>query len=251
MTVVGSSHEQSLRAALMWAGPRAAGAGRSAGAVYRLEGVGAEVPEIVVPRKVGRRHENVVIHRVVDRASLRTRSYRGFRVTGVEPTLLTLGSILDAEAIEVACEDARLRKLTSMRGLQVYVERYGGAGRPGSAAMRALLDQLDPVHPSRSTLEVKTRRLLVANGITGFTREFPLAWNGKIYRYDFCFELSRTILETNGKAWHDDPLDYEDDAEKWSVPARHNYRLVFATWKKVTEQPHALLAELHATLTAA
>jgi hypothetical protein len=40
-----------------------------------------------------------------------------------------------------------------------------------------LLEQLDPVHPSRSTLEVKTRRLLVAHGFDGFVREFPLEWN--------------------------------------------------------------------------
>jgi hypothetical protein len=32
---------------------------------------------------------------------------------------------------------------------------------------------LDPVHPSRSTLEVKTRRLLVERGLTGFVRDHP------------------------------------------------------------------------------
>jgi hypothetical protein len=59
---------------------------------------------------------------------------------------------------------------------------------------------------------------------------------------------SRTILETNGRRWHDDATDYERDNEKWSVPGRHGYRIVFATWDKVTRTPTVLLDELVATL---
>ena len=93
-----------------------------------------------------------------------------------------------------------------------------------------------------------TRRLLVANGIKGFTREFPLAWGPRTYLFDFAFDRQRTILETNGRRWHDDPADYEDDHEKWSVPGRHGYFLVLATWDKVTSRPREFLAELVATL---
>jgi very-short-patch-repair endonuclease len=114
--------------------------------------------------------------------------------------------------------------------------------------LRRLLAELDPKSPSRSTLEMLTRRLLVAHRITDFTRELPLSWNGRTYSFDFAFERQRTILETNGRRWHDDPADYEDDHEKWSVPGRHGYRLVLATWDKVTRGPHDFLAELVTTL---
>jgi hypothetical protein len=57
-------------------------------------------------------------------------------------------------------------------------------------------------------------------------------------------DRTRTILETNGRRWHDDPLDYEHDNEKWSVPAHHGYRLVFATWDKVTRRSAELIEEL-------
>ncbi len=60
----------------------------------------------------------------------------------------------------------------------------------------------------------------------------------------------RAILETNGRRWHDDPLDYESDDEKFSVPIRHGYRILFATWAKVTRHPDELLTELAATLSA-
>jgi len=245
MTSVRRSNEQFLRAALLWAGGTAMAAGRSAGEVYGLEGVRAPAPEIVVLPSSRARADSVVVHRSRDPAALMPRRWRGLRVTGVEPTLVALGHLLDGEALEVACEDARRRRLTSVPSLRSYLERH--AGRTGASTLHQLVDGLDPVHPARSTLEVKTRRLLVASGITDFTREFPLTWNGRTYRFDFAFERSRTILETNGRRWHDDATDYEHDNEKWSVPGRHGYRIVFATWDKLTRHPRQLLSELAAT----
>lgn len=76
------------------------------------------------------------------------------------------------------------------------------------------------------------------------------SWKGRTYHHDVAFESRRTILETNGRRWHDDPRDYQHDNEKWSVPARYGYRIVFATWAKVTQSPEQLLAELAAALGA-
>jgi hypothetical protein len=242
------SGDQPLRAALLWAGAGAAAAGRSAGEVYELEGVAAANPEIVVSSACRVRSPNVVVHRSDHRAELMIRTRRGLRVVGVEPTLVTLADALDGEALEIACEDARRRRLTSIPALRAHLERY--PHRRGASPLRGLLRELDAVHPSRSTLEVKTRRLLVAHGITDFVREFPLDWNGATYYFDFAFDRARSILETNSKQWHADPLDYEYDNEKWSVPGRHGYRLTFATWDKVAHHPNALIDELYATLAA-
>ena len=250
MTVVAPSHEQSLRAALLWAGAESAAAGASAGEIYGLEGVRAARPEIIVPRRTRARSAAVVVHQSDDRAALRITTRRALRVTGVEPTLVALAAALDEESFEIACEDARRRRLTSISALRTYLARFGAPGRAGVAPLRQLLDELDPVYAERSTLEVKTRRLLVAHGLTDFVREFPLDWRGRTYLFDFAFARRRTILETNGRRWHDDAADYEHDNEKWSVAGRHGYRLVLATWDKVTRQPAELLDELRVTLAA-
>jgi hypothetical protein len=249
LSAVSPSNEQRLRAALAWAGDAAAAAGRSAGELYGLEGVRSGVPEIAVPSTLRGRSDGVLVYRGTPSA-LMVRHVRGLRVTGVECTLVQLAACIDNEALEIAAEDARRRRLTSVPALRRYLDRHGRPGRPGVRAMRELVKQLDPHHSARSTLEVKTRRLLVANGITGFEREFPLEWEGRTYRYDFGFRHEHTILETNGRRWHDDPLDYEVDNEKWSVPGRHGFRMVFATWDKVTNRPQALLHELKATMAA-
>ncbi|HEX5586386.1 MAG TPA: type IV toxin-antitoxin system AbiEi family antitoxin domain-containing protein [Acidimicrobiia bacterium] len=247
MTAVSPSRAQRLRAALLWAGDRAAAAGRSAGELYELEGVRASLPEIVLPHDVRGRTQGVTVYHG-DSSALMVRTFRGLRVTGVEATLLRLAQVLDDENFEIACEDARRRRLTSVPAMSAYLERVGRRGRPGLVTMRRLLRELDPQHPARSTLEVHTRRLLVASGITDFVREFPLEWAGRTYRFDFAFPLRKTILETNGRRWHDDATDYEHDNEKWSVPGRHGYRLVLATWEKVVRAPDDLLRELAATM---
>jgi very-short-patch-repair endonuclease len=239
-----------LRAALHWAGDGAAAAGRSAAELYALDGVVAAKPEIVAPRAQTLRAPGVVVHRPDDPLCLMLRRHNGFVVTGIEPTLVALGASLDDEAFEIACEDARRQRLTSIAALAAYLDRFGCRGRPGVAPLRRLLRELDPVNTARSTLEVKTRRLLVTHGFTDFVREFPLAWAGRTYLFDFAFPRRRTILETNGDRWHADPNDYERDNEKWSGPGRLGYRIVFATWDKVTRRPQELLAELAAALAA-
>ena len=249
MTATPRSSAQSLRAALLWAGDGALAASRSAGQTYALEGIRATRPEIIVPRSIRLRSRHVVVRQTGDRAAQMPRRFRDVPVTGVEPTLVALAAALDNEAFEIACEDARRRGLTSVPSLRAYLDRHG-TGRRGAANLRALLREVDPVYAARSTLEVKTRRLLVAAGITDFVREFPLEWHGKTYRFDFAFPSRRTILETNGRRWHDDPNDYEHDNEKWSVPGRLGYRIVFATWDKVTRDPGHLLADVAATLAA-
>src|SRR5438876_73519 len=82
-----------------------------------------------------------------------------------------LAAVLDDEALEIACEDARRRRLTSVAALRNYLARFRAPGRAGSRRLDRLLDELDPAHAARSTLEVKARRLLATHGITGFVRE--------------------------------------------------------------------------------
>jgi hypothetical protein len=151
MTSAPRSSEQRLRAALLWAGEGSAG--RSAAELFGLEGVRAPKPEIVVERSHRQRTPGVVVHRATSRDALMLRSQHGFRTTGVEATLVALAAVLDAEAFEVACEDARRRRLTSIPAIGAYLDRYARGGRSGVGALRRLLRDLNPEYAARSTLE--------------------------------------------------------------------------------------------------
>src|SRR5262245_13552567 len=79
-TAVPRCAEQDLRAALLWAGERAAAAGQSAGELYGLEGVRAVDPEIVVPARTRLRSSTVIVHRS-ERAASMIRQVRGLPTT--------------------------------------------------------------------------------------------------------------------------------------------------------------------------
>jgi Transcriptional regulator, AbiEi antitoxin len=143
MTAVRRSDRQSLSAALLWAGDMAAAAGRSAGAQYRLEAVRAVKPELVIAGRSRVRSDHVVVHHVRDRGPLQIRLLRDVPVTGPEATLVALAAALDDEAFEIACEDARRRRLTSVPASRTYLAQYGMAGRPGVAPLRG------PPRPTR------------------------------------------------------------------------------------------------------
>jgi len=95
--------------------------------------------------------------------------------------------------------DSRTRP-TSISAMDSYLARHARPGQRGVARIRALTAQLDPAHPSRSTLEVKARRLLVSRGLADFVREYPLAANRRTYHFDFAFVARRTSLETTAGA---------------------------------------------------
>ena len=124
MTAVAPSARQRLHAALLWAGESAAAAGRSAAELYRLEGVHATTPEIVLPPNVRGRVAGVQVYHA-DPKSLMVRTVDGIRVTGVEATIVRLGSILDEQAFEIAFDDARRRRLTSLPAVDAYLDRFG------------------------------------------------------------------------------------------------------------------------------
>jgi very-short-patch-repair endonuclease len=238
-----------LTAALLWAGPTAVVFGSAAAELWPMQVV-ARKPEIVVATAVRRRSAKVVVHRSDDRAALQVCRRDGFPVTSAAATLVALAATVDATTLEDAFESARRHRIVTVSSMRRYLDVYGRRGVRGAAPMRTIVDAVDPTAPSRSRLEVLTRQLLVAHGITNFVREYPMSWNGRTYYFDFAFARQRVILETNGRTWHADPSDYERDNEKWSVPGRYGWRIVFATWEKVTDHPRQLLEELDVALAA-
>ncbi|HEY1739094.1 MAG TPA: hypothetical protein VGI86_10305 [Acidimicrobiia bacterium] len=238
-----------LTASLLWAGSSAVIFGRAAAEQWPMV-VTAPKPEIVVPIAVKLRSDKVIVHRSDDRAALQVCRRNGFPVTSAAATLVALAASVAARALESAFESARRNRIVTVSSMRRYLDVYGRRGVRGAATMRALVDAVDPQAPSRSDLEVLTRQLLAAHKITGFVREYEMRWKGKPYFFDFAFLQQRVILETNSRKWHTDPLDYEPHNEKWSVPARYGWRIVFATWDKVLKHPDALIEELMVALAA-
>jgi predicted transcriptional regulator of viral defense system len=136
MTAVAPSATQRRRAALLWAGDEAAAAGRSAGELYRLEGVRARTPEIVLPHHVRARTPYAIVYHADPRV-LMVRTVGGFRVTGVEATLLLLAHVLDEEGFEMR---VRTPAVVGSRRSRHYARPWIASASAAAGASRRLAD---------------------------------------------------------------------------------------------------------------
>ena len=146
------------------------------------------------------------------------------------------------------CSAAETHLDTGARRIPRSIRASGPAGcrraAPAAAGSRSV------ARVTFDTRSADASSALRANGMTGFTASSRSTGTAaRTCSISASSDSARSWRPTGGVGTTD-AADYEHDNEKWSVPGRHGYRLVFATWSKVTEQPRQLLDELTATLAA-
>ena len=98
----------------------------------------------------------VVIHQVdLPRCDVTVR--RGLRVTTRERTLVDLAAVIGVDELQRCVDDQLVAGRTTLPRLHATFGRLGGQGRPGTARMRAVLEQLDREPPTESELEAMGR----------------------------------------------------------------------------------------------
>ena len=243
MTAVTPSSAQRLHAALLWAGDCAAVAGRSAGELYRLEGVRAPQPEIVVPHhRRGRMTGMTVYHG--DPAALMVRRVAGFRATGVEATLLCLAHLFDGEAFEVACEDARRRRLTSVPALRAVprplrAPRATGRRTDAPDAVRARSQASGAIDPGSQDPAAarRPRHHRLRAGVPTRVERPHLPLRLRVHRRARDPRGQRPSLARRRGRLRTRPGEVE-------CARRRGFRIVFATWDTITRRPQEFVDEL-------
>lgn len=89
-------------AATLWAGPRAALSHRAAAHLWNFDGFGPGIIEVSTPRRL--RSGEVRIHQTSALDGRDTTSRHGIRVTSVHRTLIDLGDVCPADAVEDALD---------------------------------------------------------------------------------------------------------------------------------------------------
>lgn len=235
-----STPEQEVAAAVLWGGPSAVASYRSAAALWEIDVPAGARPEITVPAEANPRTSTVVVHRVSLQPERRTR--RGIRVTSPERTIIDLAGVLTARQLEIAFESARRARLLTVESTTAALARMGTKGRRGATALNALLKTLADEPAAESALEVLVARLLRATDLPKPQRQVEVAANGKRYRLDFAWPDHLVALECDGEKWH---TDFERNRRRWSaITAATGYRFVFATWKRINDEPDQLVAEI-------
>ncbi len=91
--------------------------------------------------------------------------------------------------------------------------------------------------------------LLRRAGITGWRANRWLTVAGRRICADFCFEAQRVIVEVDGRAWHGSDR-WESDRSRDSAAAAAGWRVLRFTWRRIMEEPDAVVAEILGALGA-
>jgi len=204
-------HPRLSRQGQWLAGVLACGAGaalshRSAAALWGIRGSDRARVDVIRPTS-GHAREGIDVHRSALERWERT-VVDAIPVTTVARTLVDLGQVLDARALERAFDEAEHLRLLDAAALEDVLAR--AAGRCGAGILRARLADDRSAH-TRSELEDRFLALCGRAGLSrpGVNRH---VWaGGRLVEVDFLWAQRRLVAEADGRAAHGTRAAFERD----------------------------------------
>jgi len=245
-TLIAPSLRQSALAPQLWAGTDAVISEYAAGALWTFDDVTADRVHLWTPRRL--RSELVVVHRG-DVALNDRRRLGPITLTSPARTIVDLAGVLDDEDLTAVVEDAIHRGLTTPMSIRRCLDKLGGKGRPGTARLRAILDDRGKQRATMSRLEVRIWRTLRARGLTP-VRQYPLKCGTTTYYLDYAFPQWRVSVEGFGDKFHRSPRKRKDELKRLADLASIHWRVLPVTWDDITDTPDDVVAKIVTTLAA-
>jgi very-short-patch-repair endonuclease len=181
---------------------------------------------------------NLRIHRTTTLERKDVRRHEGLPLTCPARTLLDLSAVVTTSELEPLVAEAQRRRLVSEPALRDQLTRH--AGRPGTAALRALIESPGGPAFTRSTAERKLLALIRA------ARLPPPRSNQKVggFEVDLLWPEQRLVAEFDSFTFHGDRVAFERDRHRDGVLQAHGYAVVRVTWRQLTSEPQAVVALL-------
>jgi very-short-patch-repair endonuclease len=231
-------------AAVLACGAGAVVSHRSAANLWQLLPYPANPPPVditVAGRDAGVRR-GIRAHRVRTLDQRDTRRVGRVPATSAARTLLDLAGVLPTSELERAIAEAQVRRLVRKRDLADQLER--NPGRPGTRALRRLLDVEGGPAFTRSKAERRMLRLVRA-------AELPVPRvNSRLERYevDFLWPDHKLVVEFDSFRFHSPRARFERDRERDAVLAAAGYTVIRVTWRQLVDAPEAVAARIAAAL---
>ncbi|HZB71836.1 MAG TPA: DUF559 domain-containing protein, partial [Acidimicrobiales bacterium] len=152
--------------------------------------------------------------------------------------------------VRTAAEDAVLRGLTTMVDLVCTLERLGGPGRRGTAALRWTVRSCVPVAGLESRLEARLMAVVHEASLPPPVVQHELRCDdGRLVRVDFAWPERRIAVEADGRRWHSASADFERDMARANSIAASGWTLYRFGWSDVHQRPEAIVDLLRRAFT--
>jgi very-short-patch-repair endonuclease len=221
-------------AALLACGPESALSHSTAGAVLSVL---ARAPALVEVSVAGHRREraSIRVHRV---RAVEAVLHAGMRVTTPIRTLHDLAGTLGPRELARAVEQAQLL------GLATHAELLTSLTSRRSPALREALTAEPGL--TRSEAERRLRDLVRRAGLPEPLTNVRVAG----HEVDAFWPAERLVVEVDGFAYHAGRAAFERDRRRDAEVQALGYRVMRVTWRRMAEEPEAVVAQLAAALAA-
>jgi very-short-patch-repair endonuclease len=206
-------------------------------------GGGGDV-EVVVLRAGGRSREGITVHVTRSLDASEVTSHESIPCTSPARTLLDLAGVSSRRQLRRALE--RSLELRLFDGTAVHAALGRASGRRGARLLREVLAgmPLDEPAPARSEIERRFVDLVRDEGLP-----LPVV-NGHVgvHQVDFHWPSHRLVVETDGRATHDTPHQFEEDRRRdleLTLAGRHVVRV---GWRQLVHEPERVAALLASAL---
>ncbi len=214
---------------------------RSAAALWRIRRAWLGPPEVTVTDGRSRGRPGLRVYRTRRLDPRETRRREGVPVTSPARTLLDLAGVLPERDLARAVEEAQVLKLATPRELA----HVTGRGRPGSAALRAVLNLQHEPSLTRSEAELAFLELVRSAGLPDPETNVNVLG----HEVDFLWREQKLIVEVDGFAYHSSRQAFERDRRRDARLQAAGFRVIRFTYLQIVRDPAAVITCLDMYIT--
>ena len=166
----------------------------------------------------------------------------GIPVTTIPRVLLDLAAARDTTLVKRAWNEAQRRELLDVAAVEWICDNSPGRR---TKPLRALIADARDAPDTRSELEERFADLIARHP------EIPApAFNALVegYLVDAIWTEAKLIVELDSRAYHWTDPAFERDRRRNNELQLAGYRILEITWKRLTREPDAVIAELRRAL---
>lgn len=222
--------QQHTMAIVLSYGPRAVAGSLSAAWLLGLLVKPPEVVYVVLPPGQHRRKRKRVVAIQAALSTTDVRTVYGIRIAGPERTIVDAAAVLSKAALETLLDDAVQTGLTTVTKLRRYIRDRNLGHRPGTKALRELLDDRTRGVPQKE-LEKLFLRKLRASGLPDPARQHPC---GEFF-IDIAYPAQRIAIELDGRSAHFSGCAFRADPRRRNQIVLAGWTLYLFTWEDVND----------------
>lgn len=219
---------------------------QSAAYVHNLDRPRHVKPTVSVERNRTKDLAGVTVHQLNDLDPTHVDEVDGLRVTVPERTVIDLAAVVTERRLTRIIDNGLAARLLDLDRLQDLFAELGRRGKPGTAALRVLLEARagDYVAPD-SELERQLILILDRGGLPTPVRQFRAPWlrpvNGRV---DFAYPASRLLIEGDSRRWHTLSEAFETDRLRDNAAQLAGWRVLRFTWQEIVEHPERVVSTI-------